>query len=988
MKKCVVLLFMLLSLFCMAALAETEGDYTYEIQADGTARITKYSVPEKPEAILIPETLGGAKVTAIANFAFDDDQVVTVQIPNTVTTIEGMAFFGASQQLRVMIPKNHPTLAEIDRNIYDKPTRTLVLGLNPNLNIPEGIQAIGKNACSMRTYTRITLPKSLKMIGDEAFGGASAPAFPLQEGIEVIGKQAFHLFECTGEAQSLVLPSTLKSLGDEAFMEVKIKMGFTRTDNRAHGSECRAKNSQDEYLQIVIPEGMEYLGQGTFQNIIIHSKGRKSFDCVCTEIDRSWDEARQDTQAILSGKPKGRYSAEVTSRGIVQVAWPKDQGNIPEAMFWQSGEAFMGGSIKKAYMHVTLPNTGDVRVGSHAFGGCVKVTFENACILTQVGDGAFSACYNVVFSQGVKLVSAGKDAFYDAKVEGDWQLDESMTQWPFNNAKIEIKEIPAHITTLDENALIMFHKDLYLHSGLTNIHEKAFTARTTFQVEAYTYAAEWVMTNNRQFTYVEPEDDLSWLSGGDSGDDLSWLNPEGDTRYEEAKALEEAGDYEGAKAIYEELGDHKDAPQRLEEMNRRLAYEKAEALEEAGDYQAAYEAFVAMGDFEDSAQRAQRLAVYPVIAAAETKLQEGHPDEAKKALEPYKDHPAAQPLYKTLSLRCAELLMTAFNSEGWAVAREGKTNYYLLNIEGDTKELNGAEYRYSGWQDGLMLLNNQEGYLYVDLKGDAAFGKTFKKAEAFHQGKALVTGQDGAVCVIDTSGQTVAQMPEVNGRSYETYAGENLVRFKEKDKYGLINLEGKVVVKAKYTKSISKFEHGLAVTCTQKGKKYAYSVINPKGKAVIKEGKYEVMNVLSENLIACYLRNDTWGKGKTYPGVINLKGKTVLKGEYNNKKYVRVADLIMLETSSNTGTGWTVYDKEGKYLMGYVSNIQPLVSGDGKRVYIENWKGGVNQISLLYHPDQWRRGYGGCQMAPDSPYIALKTKDGWHVYDLELNLIN
>ena len=117
-------------------------------------------------------------------------------------------------------------------------------------------------------------------------------------------------------------------------------------------------------------------------------------------------------------------------------------------------------------------------------------------------------------------------------------------------------------------------------------------------------------------------------------------------------------------------------------------------------------------------------------------------------------------------------------------------------------------------------------------------------------------------------------------------------------------------------------------------------------------------------------------------------GKTVLKGEYNNKKYVRVADLIMLETSSNTGTGWTVYDKEGKYLMGYVSNIQPLVSGDGKRVYIENWKGGVKQLSLLYDPDQWRRGFGGCQMAPDSPYIALKKNDGWYVYDLELNPIN
>ena len=185
---------------------------------------------------------------------------------------------------------------------------------------------------------------------------------------------------------------------------------------------------------------------------------------------------------------------------------------------------------------------------------------------------------------------------------------------------------------------------------------------------------------------------------------------------------------------------------------------------------------------------------------------------------------------------------------------------------------------------------------------------------------------------------------------------------------------------------------GLAVTRTLKGKKYAYSVINAKGKAVIKEGKYEIINVLTDNLIACYLRNDNWGKGKTYPGVINLKGKTILKGDYENKEFHRVGDYIMMKregtSPSGTRTSWQVYDKEGKYLMGYTSNIQPLVSGDGKHVYIENYKGGVKQLALLHEPNQWRRDLDGCQMDQASPYIALKKNDGWHVYDLELNLIN
>jgi len=464
-------------------------------------------------------------------------------------------------------------------------------------------------------------------------------------------------------------------------------------------------------------------------------------------------------------------------------------------------------------------------------------------------------------------------------------------------------------------------------------------------------------------------------------------------KYQTAMKAYEEGRWQNAIDQFTALGNYSDAVHWVETSRaskkreeNMTVYANAEKLAASGDYIAAYGGFSSLRDFEDSAQRAEQLAVYVALEEAEQLAQEGRYDKVLALLEPYKDHPVAVALYKKSVLRSANLV-TAFNMEGWAVARDNYWNY-LLNIEGGKKTIEGYSYGIPRWQDGLMLLKSQDGYLYVDLKGDAAFGETFEKAEAFYQGKALVTKKDGTVCVIDTAGEVVSVMPEKAGRTYEEYAGEDLVRFKEKDKYGLINLEGKVVVKAKYTEFIKKFEFGLAVTCTYKGKNYAYSIINPKGKAVINEGKYEIMDVLSENLVACYLRNDTWGKGKTYPGVINLKGKTIMKGEYNNQRFHRMGDLIMLKANSSAGTYWAVYDKEANYLMGYVSSIQPLVSGDGKHIYGENWKGGVKQISLLYDPDQWRRDLNGCQMAPDSPYIALKKKDGWHVYDLELNLIN
>lgn len=80
--------------------------------------------------------------------------------------------------------------------------------------------------------------------------------------------------------------------------------------------------------------------------------------------------------------------------------------------------------------------------------------------------------------------------------------------------------------------------------------------------------------------------------------------------YAKAAQLCEAGDYDAAIALYEKLGDYKDAAVRLsrasaekEESEHAQAYADAETMLESGDYDGAAAAFEALGSYQDAEAR-------------------------------------------------------------------------------------------------------------------------------------------------------------------------------------------------------------------------------------------------------------------------------------------------------------------------------------------------------------------------------------------------
>lgn len=149
MKKLIFSLFLaLLILAAATALADTDGNYTYDVdQTSGNATITGYSGTDT--SLTIPDTLGGSQgnpgypVTVIGPLAFaTQTDLEAVEIPETVTDIQAGAFSGCSA-LESVIIKN-----DVNQN---------------------GVKHIGDSAFDGTAIGTIEIPASVQEIGNDVF---------------------------------------------------------------------------------------------------------------------------------------------------------------------------------------------------------------------------------------------------------------------------------------------------------------------------------------------------------------------------------------------------------------------------------------------------------------------------------------------------------------------------------------------------------------------------------------------------------------------------------------------------------------------------------------------------------------------------------------------------------------------------------------------------------------------------------------------------
>ena len=164
----------------------------------------------------------------------EDLNLKSVVIPDSVTSI-GAHAFASYDGVHYII--NDPNASKFDRNNYTGMTAI------SSLKLGSGLQTIGEGAFAGANITKLTLPASLKSIGDYAFSycinlksvdwsNAASAAIETVAG-----------FDYCYSLKSFVIPASTKTIGDEAFSNSEALTG------------------------VVIPEGVKTIGRLAFAGI-------------------------------------------------------------------------------------------------------------------------------------------------------------------------------------------------------------------------------------------------------------------------------------------------------------------------------------------------------------------------------------------------------------------------------------------------------------------------------------------------------------------------------------------------------------------------------------------------------------------------------------------------------------------------------------------------------------------------------------------------
>jgi len=232
----------------LVSIGAVSGDWTYSISYGG-AIISAYS--GAGGVVTVPSQLGGYPVRKVGNgypsiLASNSNSVMSIIIPDSVTSIGDYAFYGCLSLNSVTIPNsvtNIGAYAFANSSSSPFPVGTLSSIAIPdsvtnigekafygctkltNVTIGNGVTSIGAGAfgeCS--SLTSMTLPNSLKTIGSSGYGGPSYNgvfvncskliSINIGNSVTTIGDYAF--VGCSS-LTSITIPPSVAVIGVEAF---------------------------------------------------------------------------------------------------------------------------------------------------------------------------------------------------------------------------------------------------------------------------------------------------------------------------------------------------------------------------------------------------------------------------------------------------------------------------------------------------------------------------------------------------------------------------------------------------------------------------------------------------------------------------------------------------------------------------------------------------------------------------------------------------
>ncbi|QWT17552.1 Cna B-type domain-containing protein [Collinsella sp. zg1085] len=433
-------------------------DFTYDGDTvTGLSESGKEKIKTNKDVVLPsfnPTTPEGTLIRSIGASAFIGQGIASVDIPESVTSIERQAFdsnalteiklheglttidddaFGGNRLISVSIPS---TVKFIGVRAF-KENRLLTIDFAP------GLEFIGAEAFADNELATLAFPNTLKKVGRKAFVRNKLVDVAFNDGLQSIEDAAF-----LGNLLTAIdLPSTLTTLGNEVF-----------------------KNNQLKNVEI--PASVTEMGESVFENNLIESF---TWNSPLTKIPfrtfrdnhlREFSVPNHITE-LASGSFEGNRFEKV---------------DIPSTITSIGSYAFHNNyNLKTLALH-----EGIVSIGNYAFSGTAleMERFETPSTLRSIGERAFYGgesskvkmiIKHLVLNEG--LTSLGSGAFANVYLQ-DVSIPESVTEikdYTFNNNNLTRLDIPSKVTSIGYAAFKNnYISHLNLPKGLLYIHAHAF----------------------------------------------------------------------------------------------------------------------------------------------------------------------------------------------------------------------------------------------------------------------------------------------------------------------------------------------------------------------------------------------------------------------------------------------------------------------------------------------------------------------------------
>lgn len=197
----------------------SKDGFTYTIDDNGFAHITGRTAHDKET--VIPETIGGAKVTEIDSKAFVDGKAEKIHIPSTIEYISAENPFAPCLNLKeITIDEHNKNYCTVDGVLFTKDMKKLVCYPpkkdGSSYTIPDGVEQLGIASVAETSLTEIKIPDSVKEIGRHTFSfNEKLKKIDLSgTSVELIDTMAF--INCTSLSE-ILFPESLTEIGLAAF---------------------------------------------------------------------------------------------------------------------------------------------------------------------------------------------------------------------------------------------------------------------------------------------------------------------------------------------------------------------------------------------------------------------------------------------------------------------------------------------------------------------------------------------------------------------------------------------------------------------------------------------------------------------------------------------------------------------------------------------------------------------------------------------------